>query len=257
MNPNEAVRLSLSAGEVMLSNGAETYRVEEVMRRIMSSCGFMNSEAFVVSTGLFICVNTDNGDISSFKRIIKRTMNVDALIKMNEISRAFGEGRLTPDAVMSGIEEIRTGQGSGNGFTKLFSAATAVGCFCYLFGGSLTDCLNAFFTGFILQILLIQLRKNRISEVLVNIIGGIMITFLVLTLMNLGVGLTYNYIIIGALMIMVPGMALTNAVRDILGGDYLSGTVRLMDALLVAIALATGVGTALSLWYHIFGGVYI
>jgi uncharacterized membrane protein YjjP (DUF1212 family) len=258
MNPSEAIKLSIMAGEIMLSNGAETYRVEETMRRILLSCGFLSCEAFVVSTGVFISLTTDSGDMTSFKRITKRSFNIEALIKMNDISRAFAEGRITADAAMVRISELRVSQPvQTQAFLKLFCAAVTVGCFTYLFGGGIVDCLNAFFTGFILQVLLLQLRKSNVSEVLVNIIGGITISFLVLTLINLGVGSNHDFIIIGSLMLMVPGLTLTNAVRDVLGGDYLSGTVRLMDALIVAVSLATGVGLALRMWFHIFGGVYI
>jgi uncharacterized membrane protein YjjP (DUF1212 family) len=260
MNPNEAIKLSISAGEIMLSSGAETYRVEDIMRRMLHSCGYINSEAFVVSTGVFICVSTENGDVTSFKRILKRAVNVDALIRMNEISRSFAEERITAETALAKLEELRDSRNqptSVHGFTKLFCAAITAGCFTFLFGGSLGDCLNAFFTGFILQILLIQLRKSRVSDVLVNIIGGVMISFITLTMLNLGVGSSHDFIIIGSLMLMVPGITLTNAVRDVLGGDYLSGSVKLMDALIVAVSLATGVGTALSLWFRLFGGVMI
>ncbi|MCL2702893.1 MAG: threonine/serine exporter family protein [Defluviitaleaceae bacterium] len=258
MNPNEAIKLSITAGEIMLSNGAETYRVEDTMKRMLRSCGYHSSEAFVVSTGVFITVNSESGDLTSCKRIIRRSFNVDTLIKMNDISRSFADGRLTAESAYAKMEELRTAQPIQNyTFMKLFCAGIACGCFTYLFGGGPADCLNAFFTGFILKILLIQLRKSRVSEVLCNIIGGVMISFLTLTLLNLGVGRQLDYIIIGSLMLLVPGLTLTNAVRDVLEGDYLSGSARLMDAVTVAICIATGVGTALKVWFHIFGGAYI
>ena len=39
---------------------------------------------------------------------------------------------------------------------------------------------------------------------------------------------------IGALMPLTPGVALTMSIRDFISGDYLSGTIRLIDALLTA-----------------------
>ena len=50
-----------------------------------------------------------------------------------------------------------------------------------------------------------------------------------------------NAAIIGALMVLTPGVALTMGVRDILNGDYLSGSIRLLDALLIAGSIAGGV----------------
>lgn len=258
MNPNDAVSLSLLAGELMLSNGAETYRVEDTMRRIMTSCGFQNSEAFVVSTGLFASVVGESGPTSSLVRITKRTVDVDKLIQVNDVSRHFAEGRLTFEEVQSKLANIRTSPPTMNyPFVKLFAAGLTCGGFAYLFGGNFADCLNAFLTGFVLQVLLLQLKKSRVSDVLMHIIGGIMISFLTLTIMNLGVGKNLDFVIIGSLMLLVPGVALTGAVRDVLEGDYLSGSARLLDALTVALAIACGVGTTLKLWLHIFGDVFI
>jgi uncharacterized membrane protein YjjP (DUF1212 family) len=258
MNPNDAVNLSIKAGEIMLSNGAETYRVEEICRITLQSLGYHDCESFVVPTGLFVSITAGGEVVSGFKRITKRVVNVDALIQMNDISRNFAEGRITGDEALVKMEELSASEPPGNvSFIKLFAAAISVGCFTFLFGGSLLDCLNAFFTGFILQVLLFQLRKSRISDVLVHIAGGIMISFIVLTLINLGVGSNYNAIIIGSLMLMVPGITLTTAARDVLKADYLSGAARLLDAVIVATSLAAGVGTALRVWFQIFGGVYI
>ncbi|MDR1705436.1 MAG: threonine/serine exporter family protein [Clostridiales bacterium] len=258
LSPHEAIKLALLAGELLLSNGSETNRVEDTMRRVLASAGYSNAEAFVVSTGVFVSVRAEAGDITSVKRITKRSYDVQKLIKVNDVSRSFAENRITPGEAMSKLEEIRSGtSGYAYSFVKLFAAGIACGCFAYLFGGSFMDCLNAFFTGFILEVLLFQLRKGRVADVLVNILGGIMIAFLSLTILNLGVGTNLDFIIIGSLMPLVPGLTLTNAVRDVLEGDYLSGSARLMDAVLVAISVACGVGTTIKLWYHIFGGVFI
>jgi len=76
-------------------------------------------------------------------------------------------------------------------------------------------------------------------------------------LLNLGLGNNINSIIIGTIMPLVPGISLTNAIRDILEGDFLSGSARILDAILIAVAIATGVGTVMNLWYGAFGGVII
>ena len=256
--------MSILAGEIMLANGAETYRIEDVMRRVLRSCGYANAEAFAVSTVVHANMNNEEGEFTGFRVVSGRRLNLGVLIKMNDLSRSFAEGRITPQETLKAMQELQREQkhpATNSSFTKLFAAGAACAGFTYLFGGGFLDCLNAFFTGFILQILLLQLRKYNVNEVLVHIIGGGMISFLVLSLVNLGISggldMSHDYIIIGSLMIMVPGVTLTNAVRDVFAGDYLSGSVRLLDALVVAISLAVGVGSVMLLWFRIFGGVFI
>ena len=142
-------------------------------------------------------------------------------------------------------------------FLRIFASGIACMSFAYMFGGVLGDCVNAFITGIILQVFLIPLKKTNVTSVLVNILGGAVISFMTLTLINLGIGKDHNVIIIGSLMPLLPGHAITNAIRDILEGDYLSGGARIMDAVLIATAVAAGSGVALKIWLFRFGGVAI
>lgn len=257
MDPNEAIRLSVLAGEIMLSNGSETYRIEDTMRRLLISCGYENAEAFVITTGILASLTDETGaTVTTIRRISRRSYNIDKIIRVNDISRGFADGTITAEQAVKKMEEIRDTPQAFS-FTKIFASGIACACFTYMFGGSFPNCLNAFFTGFILQVLLIQLRKIKVSDVLVNVVGGSLISFLTLTFLNLGIGSNLDNIIIGSLMPMLPGMTMINAIRDILEGDYLSGAARVMDAFIVALALACGVGTMLKLWFHLFGGVMI
>lgn len=260
MNSNDAIKLSLLAGEILLSSGAETYRVEDTMRRLLINCGYIESEAFVVSTGVFASI-TGTGEGKSrtaVKRISKRTYDIERIIKVNDISRNFAEGKILIEGAISALEEVKSGAKIVNyPFVKIFASGMTCGCFTFMFGGSLPDCVNAFFTGIILQILTQQLNKIKVADALVNIIGGAVISFLALTFLNFGVGETLDYIIIGSLMLLVPGVTIVNAIRDVLEGDYLSGSSRIMDALIIALSIACGVGVALKIWFQIFGGVII
>ena len=60
--------------------------------------------------------------------------------------------------------------------------------------------------------------------------------------------------IIGSLMLLVPGLAITNAVRDSIGGDLLAGIIRAVEACLIAIAIALGAGVTMSIWIALLGG---
>ena len=61
-----------------------------------------------------------------------------------------------------------------------------------------------------------------------------------ITATNLGLGHDPNEIIIGNIMLLIPGIALTNSLRDMISGDIISGLLRFLDAILVAVAIAAG-----------------
>ena len=62
-----------------------------------------------------------------------------------------------------------------------------------------------------------------------------------------------SHAIIGTLMILTPGIAFTMGIRDFVQGDYLSGTIRMIDALLIAASIAIGAGLVLSLYAFLKG----
>jgi uncharacterized membrane protein YjjP (DUF1212 family) len=56
-------------------------------------------------------------------------------------------------------------------------------------------------------------------------------------------------------MLLVPGLAITNAIRDTMAGDLVAGTARTVEAIFIAAAIATGAGSMLKLWALLVGGV--
>ena len=255
---NETVRLSMLAGEVMLKNGAETYRVEDTMKRVLQNCGYEDAEAFVTTTGLFACVTADNiGAVTQVRRVKGRTINYDKVAKVNDLSRAIASGDVTVAEATARLNSI-TAAPLNSPFIRIFAAGVASAAFAYILRGGYEDCLNAFFTGLMLHVLIIPMRKS-VPSVLVNILGGALISFLSLLLLNLGIGTEGNLdkIIIGSLMPMLPGVALTNAIRDVIEGDYISGSSQFIEAVIIAIALAVGIGTVLMFWMSQFGGFII
>ena len=97
------------------------------------------------------------------------------------------------------------------------------------------------------------------SKIIVNLVGGVVITALALLARQIPFWETLRLegMISGAIMPLVPGMAFVNAIRDIADSDFLSGTVRMIDALLVFVYIAIGVGITLSLYNNMMGGVIL
>ena len=256
-NTTEAVKLSILAGEVMLSSGAETYRVEDTMLRILQKCGFENVESFATSTGIFASAAAkDSAAVTMVRRVKTRSNNFQKIASVNEVSRNFVDGKLNISEAAIKLEKIRA-MSPYPTWLRVIGAAVAALCFTSMLGGGWGDSVNAFAAAFLMQIPCLFLESRNVAAVLRNICGGAFAALFAMILLNVGIGGNINAIIIGTIMPLVPGLSLTNAIRDILEGDFLSGSARILDAVLVAVAIATGVGTVMNLWYGIFGGVVI
>ena len=140
---------------------------------------------------------------------------------------------------------------------QIASAGIAGACFSFMFGGNLQDFICSFFIGVLLQFYLLRIGKPHFSKIVCNIIGGAWVTLLSILCYRLKLGSHLEAMMIGAIILMVPGMAFTNGIRDMADGDYISGSVRMMDSVLVFFCIAIGVGFVIALYGVLTGGVLL
>lgn len=251
---NRVIHLSAEAGKIILENGGETYRVEETINRICKAYGLKDADSYVTPTGIMISATDTTGlTISLVKRIRNRTVNLEKIALVNDLSRNIEPKKLDVDFVFKELEEISKKQRYGVKTTLFFSAVTT-SFFTLLFGGNFYDFLVSFFIGMILESFTIMLSRVRINDFITNVIGGAIAALFALTSVKMGLATNVDKIIIGSIMLLVPGLAITNAIRDTIAGDFVSGVSRGTDALLVAVAIAVGSGTVLKIWFSYFGG---
>lgn len=252
MIEKDYLALASQAGRIMLENGAETCRIEDTMMRILNHLDIKGANVFVTTTGLFV----SSDEHTLICRIKTRTIHLNKIALVNDMSRRLVSGEISPEEAAKLLEDIDSVKPYR---PAVRIAASALSCFCFAFiyGGTPADELAAFFSGAFLSPLLIFLGRIKISGFLTSLFGGAWAALLTLLLIKLGIGENMDKIIIASIMPLVPGVVLTNSVRDILEGDYLSGSGRILDALLVAAAVAAGVGSVLKLYFYFFGGELI
>lgn len=255
MDTNRVIHLAANAGKIILESGGETYRVEETIIRICNAYGLMHAESFVTPTGIMISASDSNGQIISLvKRIKARTVDLEKISKVNDLSRSIKPKDLSVEFVQLELDNIS--QTLRYSFrTTLFFSAVAASFFTLLFGGNLSDFIISFFIGIIIKSISIGLSSIEINEFFINVLGGAIAAILALIAVKLNLALNVDKIIIGSIMLLVPGLAITNAIRDTIAGDLVAGVSRGLEALLVAVAIAVGSGVTLKLWFNYFGGI--
>jgi len=249
--------LALFAGEIMMESGAEIYRVEDTITRICRACNIPYVEVFVTPTGIFLSL--DKGDDSEMFTFIKRIkgtgIDLGKISEINQFSRDFVNTDLSIEEGMERIKQIAQSK-PYNMWIKSLGAALACAFFCLLFNGSIQDFACAFVIGAVSYLLSIGFEQLETNYFIKGFCCTAFAAFLALICTAMGLGNSSGPITIGALMVFVPGVAITNAIRDFLVGDMLSGVARTAEAFFIAISLATGAGVVLRLWV-LFGGKII
>ena len=243
----EVLDLALMAGHILLENGAEIYRVEETIDRICGYYGVNSENAFVLSNGIFLTAGSARESFfAKVQHIPVSGTHLNKVAAVNQLSREIVEGKHTIQDAYRILEEIRTMPGKKRWMQTLASGVGSA-AFCIFFGGTFGDSLAAFAAGICLYLYVLWLSVPHLSKIVGNIGGGALVTMVCCLLYLMGVGENLNFMMIGTIMPLVPGVAFTNSIRDVADGDYISGSVRMLDALLVFFCIAIGVGIGFSL----------
>lgn len=243
----EVLDLALMAGHILLENGAEIYRVEETIDRICGYYGVNSENAFVLSNGIFLTAGSARESFfAKVQHIPVSGTHLNKVAAVNQLSREIVEGKHTIQDAYRILEEIRTMPGKKRWMQTLASGVGSA-AFCIFFGGTFGDSLAAFAAGICLYLYVLWLSVPHLSKIVGNIGGGALVTVVCCLLYLMGVGENLNFMMIGTIMPLVPGVAFMNSIRDVADGDYISGSVRMLDALLVFFCIAIGVGIGFSL----------
>ena len=250
--------LAVRAGEIMMKCGAEIYRVEDTIERICKACGIDYVDVFATPTGIFVTMDkgSESDDTYTYIRRIKGSeTDLNKISKVNKFSREFTTTDMTVEEGMEALNEIEKERAYPY-CIRVIAAAMVASCFSLMFGGGAMDFCVAFIVGMLCYTLSRFLEKNGVNFFIRGLCSCAMAAFCALVAAQSLAEASYAPIIMGCLMLFVPGVAITNSIRDFLSGDMLSGLARMTEAALTAISLAVGSGIVIKLW-DMIGGISI
>lgn len=241
--------LAIKAGKIMMKSGAEIYRVEDTIGRICKACGIDYVNVFATPTGIFVSIDSDGSDdtVTYIKRIKSSETDLTKISRVNQFSREFTTTDMTVEEGMKLLDEIDNKKPYPF-WIRLLAASMVTSCFSVIFGGRAMDFLVAFIAGALCYTLSRFLEKYEINFFIRGFVCTGLAAFCALLAATSIHGVMYGPVITGCIMLFVPGVAITNSIRDFLSGDMLSGLARMAEAALIGISLAAGAGVVIKLW---------
>ena len=252
----ELLEFTVSLANKLQACGAETYRVEDAITRIINAYGVVKTDAFVIPSCIMASLEPDNGPVvTKIRRLKSGDTMLDGIEKYSALCRRICEEKPDIPVLRKWLRETEAsvcrygsviyylaafliGFGFGIFFGGTWLEAAAAGICCSATGASIRFMgrlhANAFFTSFVCSFIL---------------------AFLANALTAVGLCKNADIATIGALMVLVPGFLFTNSLRDVIYGDTMSGINRLVQVLIIAVALVIGTSAAVSLARHIFPAI--
>ncbi len=242
MNYQALFNTAMLAGEIMAQSGAETYRVEDTMIRILKAYDLSTVEVYATTTGIVATLSVPSMEpITGVKRITNRSNNLSRINDVNQISRDICSGVINVEEAFMKLQEIRNSK-IYNDLVIAIATIVSMGGFVGIFGGSLMDCLLAGVNG-VFIVIIGRLADNRVGgPFIMDMAKSFVLAVITMILAKYIKDIDRNLIIIGSIMPLVPGIPITNAIRDTLQGDYNSGTARAVEAFVISLGISVGVG---------------
>lgn len=240
----------LLAGKIMMENGSEVYRVEDTMNRIAANAGEPNSISYVTATGIFMGLKSSHHTL--IEHVTDRAMNLEKVVAVNRLSRLFADGQLSLKELYNELNNVNAKTPSFPFWLQILSSGIVSSTLMIIFGGNWVDFPATFIIGMIGFTIAALIKKTIDIKFLDMFIASFVIGVLALTAVHWQNAMQIDHLIIGAVMPLVPGVAITNSFRDILAGHLISGTARGTEAIFTAAAIGVGIATVFSL----FGGIY-
>ena len=245
--------LAATMGYHLAMSGAETFRVEDTIHRILLAYG-VECEVFAIPNSVSVSLEAANGKpLMIMRRIGFHGNDLEKMEKLNALSRQICVKKPAVDEAMEWLHEtLASCRTYSTGAFYLGNVLVGIG-FCLVFGGALSDCLWAGLIGLIIGLVTRFMDRREANPFFSTILASCLMALPAYAAAGLGWLKSPDAAIIGALMLLVPGLLITNSMRDIIYGDTNSGIFRIVQVVLTALAIALGTAAAWQLTAGLYG----
>jgi len=241
VDANEVVDTCLLAGRLMIEGGSEMYRVEDTVRRIAYNSGQRNSASFTTLTGVMMSIKGQ--PVTQFGAVNHRGIDMEKVDRVNTLSRRYGNKELTLNELKDELEKLDKNLPTYPMWMQLLGAFLVSATMMIVFTQKYDwfDIPLAGVTGTIGYLVAFYVTRTTSIRFISDFLGSFILGALAMLGVHFGLGHNLNSILIGAVMPLVPGVAITNDLRDMLAGHLLSGLERALEAGMSACAISVGI----------------
>lgn len=253
MDYNQLLELAVELGYRLAMCGAETFRVEESIDRVLSSYG-VQSEVFAIPNCLTVSIETDKGlPMTRMRRIGHHGNDLDGVERYSGLSRRICQEKPEPWIAAKWLKATDHCRIFYRMPAYLLGNFLGSMGFCIFYGGTFVDGLCAGLCGLLGGVINHTMDSLSVNQFFRTIASAFLMAVPAFAMAHFGPADNADAVIIGCLMLLVPGLVFTNAMRDIIFGDTNSGIIRIVQVFLVAAAIALGTAAAWNLSSLLWG----
>ena len=226
---------------MMIAAGGEIYRAEESARRILEAYGMQQIDVYATTSNIIVSVETADGTVKTHtRRVPPIGTDIEKVHRLNDLVRRLSVTPLPIEELPAQLDVVRQAPQYPTWVVTLFYGVIAAAFYLFFGGRHVVELITSFSAGVVTGLLTFGLEKVKANKFLVKFLcafSACLISFLLKQAQYID---SVDYIIISNIMTLIPGIGLTNSLRDLFSGDSISGVLRLIEAALLALAIACG-----------------
>lgn len=253
MDYNKLLDFTVDLGYELSMSGAETYRIEDSITRIFAAYG-IQAEVFAIPNNLIVSIiRPDGKPTTRMRRIGFHGNDLDSVERFSALSRRICREKPDADTATDWLNEACRSKRYHKLPIMLLGYFLGAAGFAIFFGGGLRDSLCSGISAAIVCLISRFMDKARANTFFSTMLTALPLAFVPYFFGAIGLCPSPDAAIIGAVMVLIPGLLFTNAIRDIIFGDTNSGVNRIIQVLMIAVAIACGTAVALKLSTALWG----
>lgn len=251
-NLEKILSLALDIGKSMIKCGAEINRVEETIIRICYAYSIKQTEVFSIISMITATVIDENGKTNTqSRRMFSYSTNLGKLEKLNALSREICRTKCSIETARKKLDEINNDKKKFH-VTALIGHVICAGAFAVFFGGTMLDALAAMPIAVIIYFMNNLIKARGMNKLFYTALCSAISGALAFIFVKLGFGNDPNMIMIGDIMLIIPGLMLINSVREMLCGDVMSGLLRMLESIIISASIACGFAVPILIFERIW-----
>ena len=220
---NRLLTVSMRIGVLMLQSGAEIYRVEDSVHRIHLAYCASESQVYCVPTTVIASVSLPGGRTATrCVRVSSHCTNLSRMMALSDLCRRICLLKPDFDTIDREIDRILSMPVYNSWQTCAAWALVSAG-FTMLFGGGFLESALSIIPAVLVALLSFPLGRLHVNAYFNLLLESFCIGAISMSFSLLSPSIHSDAIIIGVLMNLVPGLALTNCIRDVMAGDLTAG----------------------------------
>lgn len=252
---NKLLNTALRAGEIMLKNGSETFRVQNTIALMLSSQGIKHYDILVIGTGIVVSFYLENGETMALsKTVSKRKNNLEKISLVVKAAKLYAEGEISIEETMDRLNAINKKR-TYPFMVKVIAMSLGTGLLSIGFGADPLEGLGTALIILLPAFFIEWAGRKDFPFFLSNLISGALIALFALIALRINPLFNLDKMLASVIIVLTPGVMTVTAVRDMVNGDFITGASMGIEALMRTLSLSIGVGVIFALWGALAGGI--